>query len=165
MQLPIIQPPQSRHPDALKPTAVIFDLDGVLALCKPQSKFDWSKYAHCAGIMDNNPPNWPMISLLNLMFAQCKEEGRYMKVLICTGRPDTYQQVTRAWLTRFKCPFHELWMRAADDDRSDCNVKESMLDSIQEKYDIWFVVEDRVSVVEMWRRRGILCLQNVKGDY
>lgn len=166
MQLPpILQSPQTRHPDTLKPTAVIFDLDGVLALCKPQAKFDWSKIAECCSIMHNNPPNWPVISLLNMMYSQCKDDGRHMRVLICTGRPDTYKIVTREWLKRYKCQHHELWMRQADDDRSDCDVKESMLDSILQKYDIWFVVEDRVSVVEMWRRRGILCLQNVKGDY
>ena len=51
-----------------------------------------------------------------------------------------------------------LLMRPSDDNRYDDEVK---LDHLKEiiKEDVWFVLEDRQMVVNMWRSLGLLCLQ------
>jgi hypothetical protein len=57
-------------------------------------------------------------------------------------------------------------MREDGDCRSDVEVKEE----IYEKYlkgvvDIAFCIDDRQSVVDMWRSKGLVCLQCAKGDF
>jgi predicted kinase len=51
-------------------------------------------------------------------------------------------------------------MRKGGDHRSDVIVKSEILDEILARgHDIAFVVDDRPRVVEMWRQRGLTCLQ------
>jgi predicted kinase len=56
-------------------------------------------------------------------------------------------------------------MRPEKDTRVDHIVKEEMLDKIiADGYDPFLVIDDRPSVVAMWRRRGLTCLQNEYRD-
>lgn len=57
-------------------------------------------------------------------------------------------------------------MRPANDHRPDDIIKQEMLDKLKaEGHDIWFVVDDRQRVVDMWRRNGITVLQCAPGDF
>jgi hypothetical protein len=49
-------------------------------------------------------------------------------------------------------------MRPQGDNRPGAAVKQEYLDIIKQDYDIWFVVEDQPSLVEMWRSNGLCCL-------
>ncbi len=61
---------------------------------------------------------------------------------------------------RHGIPHHELHMREEGDYRQDFIVKSEFLDAIlAEGNEIVFVVDDRPSVVAMWRERGLTCLQ------
>ena len=60
----------------------------------------------------------------------------------------------------------ELFMRADNDNRPDAEVKSEMLDKlIEEGHNPVIVFDDRQSVVDMWRARGLLCCQVADGDF
>ena len=57
-------------------------------------------------------------------------------------------------------------MRGDKDSRPDSEVKQDILKQLKDEgKEILFVVDDRQSVVDMWRTSGITCLQCKKGDY
>ena len=57
-------------------------------------------------------------------------------------------------------------MRGDKDNRPDSEIKQDILKQLQkEGKEILFVVDDRQSVVDMWRANGITCLQCKKGNY
>jgi hypothetical protein len=87
---------------------------------------------------------------------------------------------TRSWITEhlfpndgshyWTDPEHPLYvplkMRPKDNTTPDAELKEQWLDAaLTEGQTIEFVVDDRKRVVDMWRRRGIFCLQCAEGDY
>lgn len=37
--------------------------------------------------------------------------------------------------------------------------------NIKDKFDVLFVIDDRKSVVDMWRRNGLVCLQCAEGEF
>ena len=57
-------------------------------------------------------------------------------------------------------------MRPHDDFRKDDVIKAEIYEKeILPYYHVLFVVEDRKSVVEMWREKGVVCLQCDWGDF
>ncbi len=59
-----------------------------------------------------------------------------------------------------------LFMKRCDDEREDALVKKEIyLEHIKNSYEVVFVVDDRSSVVKMWRSLGIICLQCASGEY
>ena len=57
-------------------------------------------------------------------------------------------------------------MRADGDNRSDPEVKSDLYDRmILDGFNPILVFEDRASVVEMWRNRGLRCLQCAPGNF
>lgn len=136
---------------------VIFDIDGTIAdldhrlhhianFPKNYDKF----YDEC----DRDAPIEPVISLMIDMFA------RGYKVLLVSGRTDRVRGKTEEWLRRHMIPFADLHMRKDGDWRSDVIVKSEILDQLlAQGHKIAFVVDDRTSVVNMWRERGLTCLQ------
>ncbi len=140
---------------------VIFDLDGTLCDCEhrlhhlSKQKKDWDAF-HSACALDS--PNTPLVRLLKLL----KDTGH--TIAICSGRPDTYQDITRAWLAKYAGTDFQLYMRKAGDHRPDTIVKREMLRKIG-KDNVLFVIDDRKSVVDMWRSEGLLCLQCAEGNF
>jgi len=152
--------------------AVIFDMDGTLANVEHRrvhmqgNNKDWKAWN--AGMADDTP-NWPIVNLLN-------QSGGLNTVFIFSGRMERdsegdWREVTMDWLET-QCDLHEgvhyqeLWMRAEGDYRSDVAVKRQMLNELRSQgYEVEFVVDDRQSVVDMWRDEGITCLQCAPGDF
>lgn len=170
-QLNVLQDKPPLTSPKLKKTAIIFDLDGVLVDLGPDggTHIDWSDTDACNLIMINHKPDWRLISFLNFFVAN---SGGSIVIIILTGRPECYRAVTQAWLERHKVKFHHLMMRedidaglAGGAAPNDYKVKQKILQQIRRAYDVWFVVEDRNSVVKMWREEGLLCLQSREGDY
>ena len=56
-------------------------------------------------------------------------------------------------------------MRGAEDHRPDHVVKREILNNGIDKTKVWFVLDDRKSVVDMWRKSGLRCLQVQEGDF
>lgn len=143
--------------------AVIFDIDGTLADNSHRQSWvqqrpkDWDKYN---ATMHMDMPVHRVISLLK-MFVMAGH-----KALLCTGRNEIYRPVTIHWLKVNKIPFDHLYMRRDNDRRPDHIVKEEMLGNIWEfGFLPEYVVDDRSSVVAMWRRNGLICLQCADGDF
>lgn len=136
-------------------TVAMFDIDGTLAdishrLHHVQSKKDWE--AFFAGIKDDTV----IEPVANLLDAVCLS----YPIILCSGRPERYRDATEAWLAENFITYTKLYMRADDDHRPDHVVKAQILAGIREDgYEPFIVVDDRQSVVDMWRSSGLFCLQ------
>lgn len=136
---------------------VIFDLDGTLADAAHRlhhiqnGSRNWD--AFFAGCVDD-PVIEPIRDLANLVARQG------YKIVLVSGRSDAVREQTKEWLARHAVPYFELHMRPAGDCRQDFVVKSEVLDALLAAgNDIAFVIDDRPSVVAMWRERGLTCLQ------
>lgn len=97
-------------------------------------------------------------------------EGSGHDIIFMSGRNSEVRGSTIAWLDFYVNVGYELYMRDEKDYRTDYIIKSELLDKAQEDLcfkdkDILCVLDDRASVVEMWRARGLTCLQVAKGDF
>jgi len=84
-------------------------------------------------------------------------------VIVVSGRPNKFKgmdtgRTTLNWLTAHGIPFSHLFMRREDDHRDDTVVKSEILASLLKlvpKEQIAFVVDDRPSVIRMWKSHGL----------
>ena len=143
---------------------IIFDIDGTLSNLNGREKFlhngekDWKNFNNN---MDKDLPNIPIVELYCTLYNSKKYE-----LILISGRQERFRKVTEAWLTWHQIPFDILLMRDDEDFRHDFEVKQDILKCLQAKgKEILFTVDDRQSVVDMWRTNGITCLQCKKGDY
>ncbi len=143
--------------------AVIVDIDGTLADCSHRRE-------HVA----NGRKNWPAFFALmadDTIIAPIRRLCEVLSdmdvaVVLCSGRPEGYREVTEAWLKRECVPYRSLYMRPEDDTRADYIVKAQLLAGIrQDGYEPFLVVDDRQSVVDMWRDNGLICLQCAPGNF
>lgn len=143
---------------------IICDIDGTIADNSHRQHHvqnrpkDWKAYN---ATMHADGTHHEVISLLNRL----RVDGE-IEVVLCTGREEVYRDVTAKWLeTRF-VDHDKLMMRPVKDYRGDEIVKSEMLDALlSEGRTIWFVIDDRQKVVDMWRARGLTCLQCRPGDF
>lgn len=143
--------------------AIIVDLDGTLANCD-----------HRLHHLQKSPKNWTgffeALGSDELNF-WCSELVKSMKargyaIILMTGRSDEYKDITTEWLTRHKIEFDYLIMRAKNDFRSDTMVKRELYQkAVAPRFQTLFCIEDRKSVVAMWRELGVTCLQCDVGDF
>lgn len=136
--------------------AVIFDIDGTLADTAHRlyhvtgGRRDWDAFF---AAMSDDPPVGPIRELLTRL------EGRD-EIILCSGRPEDYREVTEEWLARAGIGYSALYMRPEGDRRADHLVKAELLAKMREDgYEPWLAVDDRPSIVAMWRENGITCLQ------
>lgn len=155
------------YPNRLLKKAIICDLDGTLCNIEHRLHFvrttgvkkDWHNFF--AHMKDDTPYDW-CAELLRAFYHDWKYD-----IVFCSGRPSTYREITENWLAIHAVNLHdELIMRARDDSRPDYIVKQLLLDfEIRTRYIPLFVLDDRSSVVEMWRKNNIVCLQCNDGDF
>lgn len=147
-------------PNTSKPKAVIFDIDGTLAIHNKRSPYDLSK---C--LTDRLDPHvYELFTLYKIAGYKC---------LIVSGRhqgtkedPTCYLELTREWLKQNGVIYDELFMRSPGDYRNDDIVKEEIFrKELSDKYCIKLAVDDRDRVVELWRRLGIKTFQVEFGDF
>ncbi len=144
-------------------SSIIVDIDGTIADCShrrvhlAESKKDWNNFFTD---MISDKPIIPVIHLIE------KLQVHGFKLLFCTGRPEVYRSVTQSWLLQHDLDPHHLYMRKDKDYREDYIVKSEMLDTIyHDGFMPLLAIDDRQSVVDMWRSRGLICLQNEDGVY
>jgi uncharacterized HAD superfamily protein len=137
---------------------IIVDIDGTIADCRHRRKFvidgarDWRSFYES---MTEDESIEPVCIVATCLWAA----GH--RIIITTGRPAQYFQHTIEWLNRKDINFHTIRMRSEWDYREDSIVKEEMLKELRaEGYDPKLALDDREPVVQMWRRNGIICLQN-----
>lgn len=137
--------------------SIIVDIDGTIADCSHRRKY-----------LEETPKNWkaffeamkddePILPLRDLL----RNLNDDVSVILCTGRPREYQKVTEEWLHKFAFRYQYLYMRETGDFRPDHVVKKEMLHRIRGcGHKVLLAIDDRQSVVDLWRSEGLVCLQN-----
>ena len=140
---------KSFEPQKDKEDAIIVDVDGTLALnYGGRDQFDLSRVGE--DTLEQNISNLIDIFVLT----------RSYKILIVSGRDDCNLEETRKWLREKGVTFDLIYMRKTGDRRTDWVVKKEIYESdISPYYNIFYVVDDRGSVVRMWRSLGLTVLQ------
>lgn len=142
---------------------IICDLDGTLCDIKHREhhaqgkRKNWNKFFE--GVKDDSV-NQVVAEILK-RFADSHD------IVFLSGRPERCRVDTIEWLAN-KAGIHdpEVHMRKDDDFRQDQIVKSEIYAPIQAKRgEPFFILDDRSRVVEMWRKRGLVCLQVAEGDF
>ena len=150
----------------MKKKAIICDLDGTLLDCEHRRHFvecekkDWANFLHPDHIKKDKFNDW----CKELILAMHKHDHT---ILFVTGRNENVRNVTIETLLK---EWHQeniiLHMRKDEDFRSDSVIKKEIYDEfIEPFYDVIFSVDDRKSVVQMWRDIGLVCLQCAEGNF
>ena len=140
---------------------VIVDLDGTICNIEHRLHYitgdvkDWDRFfTSCLG----DKPIWPVIEMV-----QALAKGG-VRIALFTGRSKIALASTIKWLAQHSVPFDSLRMRDENDRRPDYVIKEEWLKELHD-VEVLFSLEDRTSVVEMWRRNDVQCLQVAPGDF
>lgn len=149
--------------DQLDYNCVIVDIDGTIAncdrrrphiVCKPKNWKAFNAEMHADTVHSD----------IDRLVRAFNAQG--YRIVLCSGREEVYRAVTERWLDKWMIPFHALYMRAEKDYRADDIIKSELLDRIlADGHKPWLVVDDRKRVVDMWRKRGLTCLQCAEGDF
>lgn len=139
--------------DETLPRAVIFDLDGTLALLNGRSPYD-------ASMCENDTVNQCVMDFLHF----CGFEGN--KIVLMSGRDSKYREQTEAWLKKHHVAFDLLLMRVEGDNRKDSIIKEELFRThVLPKYYTRLAVDDRDQVVRAWRDIGLTVFQVADGNF
>ncbi len=136
--------------------AVICDIDGTLA-----------DTGHRIHHVTGGNRNWdaffaamgddPVVEPIRRLIHACRKD---FALLLCSGRPENYRQVTICWLNQHGIAYDELYMRPEGDMRPDHVVKAQLLVGMRKDgFDPILAIDDRPSIVAMWRENEITCLQ------
>ena len=156
--------------------AVIVDIDGTIADITHRLHFIQDKYTVVDGVIKNQKKDWDsfygnvlgdevIIAMRNLLVAL---HGDGIELIYVSGRREDTFDDTISWFVLNDVPFDRnlIFLRMAGDKREDAVVKfEIYKDCIEHKFDVQFVLEDRVTVVAMWRSLGLLTLQCAEGNF
>jgi phosphoglycolate phosphatase-like HAD superfamily hydrolase len=144
---------------------VVFDIDGTLANIEHRLAFVQSKPKNWTAF-DAGIPNDLVNPYVAEAFHSLKAAGN--EIIFASGRNERSRNVTMTWLqnNNFWNYTAKLYMRKADDFRSDDIVKREILDEIVadfgKKPDMVF--DDRPRVVRMWREAGIFVFNVYQGE-
>jgi len=153
---PIIQMEQERDPN--KPNAIIVDLDGTLSLSTGREPFEYDKV--CEDKVNN--PIADLIKLLSYDSQTVEKTGGSSidRVLMVSGREETYYGDSLVWLQINYIPCDKLFMRKKDDQRKDFIIKKEIYEEhIKPFYNVLYVIDDRPQVSRMFRALGLTVLQ------
>jgi hypothetical protein len=140
--------------DSSKKPAVIVDMDGTLAL-----NLSIRSYYDLTRVLEDTP-NRPICTLVNVL----KNSG--YSIIIVSGRASTCQEDTETWLKVHDVPYDAIFMREVGDSRKDAITKKEIYQNkIEPYYNVLYTIDDRNSVVNMWRELGLTCLQVNFGDF
>lgn len=134
----LYKPPHST-PQPETTDAVIVDIDGTLARMTQRRPFDWDR-------VGEDDPVVHVIELVRDLHAAGT------KIVYVSGRDGSCHEATQQWLDEHVGVPGDLYMRPANDHRADTLVKREIYErEIRGRYRIRFVLDDRNSVVHMWR--------------
>jgi len=141
----------------MNPKSIIVDLDGTLFVIDHRlhhvtdGNRDWDAFFAC---IPNDALNCDVARVVAALAAFGD------RIVLCSGRPEKCRADTEACLSHFSVDYEALYMRPDDDTRPDHVVKKELLQQIRKDgYDPALVIDDRQSVVDMWREEGLTCLQ------
>lgn len=139
---------------------LIVDLDGTLAdiehrrpylRCKPKN---WDAFFEA---IPRDKVNENVHSIMQ-HFSQLG-----WQIVLLSGRRSSCLHATKAWLESNDIKYDKLLLRQANDFRPDAEIKSELDDSLGEGRRL--IIDDRNSVVDMWRSKGYECWQVAPGDF
>jgi hypothetical protein len=141
----------------------IVDIDGTVAIMGDRSPYDWSR-------VGEDTPNEPVLRVVIALLEA------HNNVIFMSGRMEQARTQTELWLGVqigkhypvfcMESCCSPLFMRGNGDYRPDNIVKRELYDKhVHGKYDVIGVIDDRASVVEMWRDMGLTCLDVAGHDF
>jgi len=125
---------------------IICDIDGTLAKRGDRSPYDMTR-------VGEDKPHKHVAMILDKFFFD-------RKVMLFSGRDSSGREDTEKWLDKHICGYDKLYMRAEGDNRKDTVVKQEMYENyVKDKYNVSLVIDDRPSVIRMWKKLGlpVLC--------
>lgn len=143
---------------------VLVDIDGTISKISEErlhciKNVDWDTFY---GMSFDDEPIIEMVDLIQKL-------SEVYDIIFCTGRSEVVRGKTQMWLKKHftsHVPYCELLMRKVDDHRADTIIKPELLEEANIKLsDIEFILEDRTRLVDMWRSKGIRCLQVAPGNF
>lgn len=141
-------------PDHAKPKAVIFDLDGTLALMNERGPFEWSR-------VKEDSPNESVVDLFH-MIRKCHPDWR---IISLSGRDGVCEGLTKEWMFDHNLHPDHHWQRKEGDQRKDSIIKEEIFwEHIASNFDVQYAVDDRQQVVDMWDMLGVQVWQVQQTD-
>ena len=140
-----------------KPSAILCDLDGTLAITGQRNIYDDMKcYADTV--------NGPVLETIKALM----RHGTH-KLVFMSGRQNRCRQETVRWLKNkvgFTRLVYELFMRNTGDNRPDDVVKEPLYRTfVEPEYEVFLAFDDRDRIVKLWRRLGLTCFQVAEGSF
>lgn len=145
----------SVHSEQVKPRAILVDIDGTVALRGARDPYDMDH------VLDDMP-NEAVITVVKALHAQG------YTIVFLSGRFERARADTQRWLNvRVGIEHGGLWMRRDSDMRADWKIKKELYEKfIASEFDVRLVLDDRDTVVRMWRSQLKLpCLQVADGDF
>jgi len=150
----------------MKDRTVIFDIDGTLSDATHRQPLaqtrQWDAF-HEKCLED--PVIAPIADLMRWMAVRCT-------TILLTGRNERFRHLTVQWLEQAGLAgmYDKLLMRPDNDFSVDHDMKIAAIEKHFKSKDaaletVWFVVEDRDSVVEALRNYGFTVLQPCTGSY
>ena len=151
---------------------IIFDLDGTLINLDHRVHFvtqqrpDWKSFEKA--IKDDTI----IPEMRSLLVSIASDQNN--RLIFCTGRKETTREDTLKQIGKITHGIKNtkaatnfpLYMRSVDDFRPDPEVKSDLYDvMITDGFKPIIVFDDRASVVNMWRKRGLRCLQCAPGNF
>jgi uncharacterized HAD superfamily protein len=138
----------------------IFDIDDTLSnsnhrahwISKDNPNKNWGTYY---SLLIEDSPIDAVVEIL-----QCLYEAGH-RIILCTGRPEKYRNLTVQWLEKYKIPANDLFMRqTSESGLRNAQAKQIMFERIKTAgYSPAAVFEDNPLSVEMWKNCGLTVLQ------
>tara|TARA_B100000925_G_C22005904_1_gene473654 strand:- start:1011 stop:1445 length:435 start_codon:yes stop_codon:yes gene_type:complete len=142
---------------------VIFDVDGTLMNISHRRKFVEMKPKDWKAFRDqtvNDTPNLDVFAVAKSLH----QAGH--NIIIASGRNKSQRAITLKQLMSEGLVFRAIYLRSDSDYRPDTEVKAQMLDKMKaEGWNPELVFDDRTSVVDMWREKGLRAVQVAPGDF
>lgn len=145
--------------------AIILDIDGTVAELTPD-RVAMLRDRQFDQFNDTCATSRPIPSIVNLVRHYVTTSNSL--IIVMTGRPEHMRLLTVSWLYANGIYPGKILMRPNDDNStSDADLKEQWLKKLRDHYgfDIQFALDDRDSVVQMFRRNGVVALQVANGTY
>jgi FMN phosphatase YigB (HAD superfamily) len=149
---------------------IIFDIDGTLANIDHRLHHVNSQPKNYDAFFSGISKDTVNTSIASL-YALLEDSTDYgigdLKLVLCSGRAEKYREATELWLNQQNIYYYNhLYMRADGDFRDDHVIKRELLAQMRnDGYTPFLAIDDRKSIVDMWRSEGITALQCSEGDF
>ena len=142
---------------------IIFDVDGTLMNIAHRRQYvvqrpkDWHSFRESTHM---DTPNRDIFVVARAL----ADSGH--RIIIASGRNQSQADITREQITSQGVQPVAYYFRSNSDYRPDHVLKSGMLDRmIEDGYQPQMVFDDRTSVINMWRERGLRAVQVAPGDF